>query len=712
MKYYLITLSAMLFALCSFADEGMWIPSLVGQQKLDEMRKKGLKLSAEDLYSINHASLKDAIVLFGRGCTGAVVSDKGLLLTNHHCGFGSIQRQSSLEHDYLTDGFWAMSLDEELPNQGLSVTFLVRMEDVTEKVLAAVKDGMNESERQQAIGEASKALIEEAVANTHYQAEVRPLFNGNQYFLHVTEVFKDIRLVGAPPSAIGNFGGDTDNWAWPRHTGDFSIFRIYADSNNMPAEYSKSNRPYRPAKFLEISTDGVDKGDFTMVYGFPGSTRQYLPSFMADLIANVSNPSKIDIRRQKLDILGADMAADPKVRIQYASKYAGVANAWKKWDGETRGLQRFGALEKKEAFEKDFQVWAVANNTGYQKLLGDYRLTVQEMEPFQRWTDQFFEAVWNLDIIRYAAGFRTLAGMDKTKTEEIRTEAGRLKTAAPGYFKDYNLPTDKKLLSAMLEHFRANVEGPELPDIYRFISDKFNGDIDAYTIWLYENSFLVSQQRVTEFLESYKASKSKAILADPAYQLMISFFNKYSTGYQANYTALNTRLDSIQRIYMKAILQMESDRVLFPDANSTLRISFGVVNDYYPRDAVYYYYQTTLEGILEKDNPDIYDYKVPERLKELYAAQDFGRYGEEGTQYVCFTAANHTTGGNSGSPVLDAEGRLIGLNFDRNWEGTMSDLMYDPDMCRNIVLDIRYCLFIIDKYAGAGHLIDEMQLTD
>jgi hypothetical protein len=354
----------------------------------------------------------------------------------------------------------------------------------------------------------------------------------------------------------------------------------------------------------------------------------------------------------------------------------------------------------------------VENNTGYQKLLGDYRLTVQEMEPFQRWTDQFFEAVWNLDIIRYAAGFRTLAGMDKTKTEEIRTEAGRLKTAAPGYFKDYNLPTDKKLLSAMLEHFRANVEGPELPDIYRFISDKFNGDIDAYTIWLYENSFLVSQQRVTEFLESYKASKSKAILADPAYQLMISFFNKYSTGYQANYTALNTRLDSIQRIYMKAILQMESDRVLFPDANSTLRISFGVVNDYYPRDAVYYYYQTKLEGILEKDNPDIYDYKVPERLKELYAAKDFGRYGEEGTQYVCFTAANHTTGGNSGSPVLDAEGRLIGLNFDRNWEGTMSDLMYDPDMCRNIVLDIRYCLFIIDKYAGAGHLIDEMQLTD
>jgi hypothetical protein len=702
----------MLYALSLHADEGMWLPSLVGQQKLDEMRKKGLKLSAEDLYSVNQSSLKDAIVLFGRGCTAAIVSEEGLILTNHHCGFGSIQRQSSLEHDYLTDGFWAMSQAEELPNQGLTVAILVRMEDVTDKVLANIQPGMSESERQQTISEAGKGIVKEAVGDTHYQGEVKPLFNGNQYFLYVLEVFKDVRLVGAPPSAIGNFGGDTDNWVWPRHTGDFSIFRIYADSSNMPADYSPSNRPYKPKKFLSISTDGVDKGDFTMVYGFPGSTRQYLPSFMVDLIANVSNPVKIDIRRQKLDILGADMSADPAVRIQYASKYAGVANAWKKWDGETRGLNRFDAVEKKESFEKEFQAWTATNKNGYVKLLGDYRLMVEELEPVQVWVDYFSEAVWSLDIIRYAAGYRNLAAMDKSAGEDARKEVEKLRNGAAGFFKDYNLPTDKKLLTAMLVHFRESVEAPEQPDIYHFIKDKFDGDIPAYADWLYENSFMVSNRSVDAFLAEYKAGKNKQITGDPAYQLMMSFYRKYSAGYMGRYQQLNSRLDSIQRVYMKAIMEMESDRVLFADANSTLRISYGVVKDYYPRDAVYYYYQTTLDGILEKNDPAVYDYRVPERLKELYAAKDYGPYGQDGTMYVCFSAANHTTGGNSGSPVLDAEGRLIGLNFDRNWEGTMSDLMYDPDMCRNIVLDIRYCLFIIDKYAGAKHLVEEMTIAN
>lgn len=712
MKYFILILNLLLILTDIRADEGMWLPSLIGQQKMDEMRKKGLKLSAEDLYSINQASLKDAIVLFGRGCTAAIVSGDGLIFTNHHCGYGSIQRQSSIEHDYLTDGFWAMSREEELPNQGLTATLLVKMEDVTDRVMSQLNPGMNESERQRAVGEFSKTLVAEATANTHYQGEVRPLFNGNQYFLYITEVFRDIRLVGAPPSAIGNFGGDTDNWVWPRHTGDFSIFRIYADSSNMPAEYSASNRPYHPKKFLEISIKGVDKGDFTMVYGFPGSTRQYLPSFMVDLMANVSNPVKIDIRRQKLDIMGADMASDPKVRIQYASKYAGVANAWKKWSGETRGLSRFDAIEKKEKFEKEFQSWTLARNNGYDGLLGDYRLMAEEITPVQTWVDYFSEAIWSLDIIRYAAGFRNLANLDKTMQADAQKEVERLKNGTDGFFKDYNLPTDKRLLAAMLEHFRNSVESPEWPDIYHFISDKFNGDIKAYTDWLYDESSLVSQVKVLEMLGNYKTGKNKAIVEDPAYRLMISFYNKYSSGYQSLYQLLNSRMDSIQRIYMKAIMEMEKDRELFPDANSTLRISYGVVKDYFPKDATYYYYQTTLEGIMEKDDPDIYDYRVPEKLKELYASGDYGRYGADSTLYVCFTAANHTTGGNSGSPVLDAEGRLIGLNFDRNWEGTMSDLMYDPDMCRNIVLDIRYCLFIIDKYAGAQHLVDELTLKN
>ncbi len=636
MKRILITLLAVMSLFRAvMADEGMWIPSLIGEQKLDDMRRRGLKLSAEDLYSINGSSLKDAIVMFGRGCTGAIVSDQGLLLTNHHCGSGAIQRHSAIEHDYLTDGFWAMNPGEELPNPGLTVTLLVRMDDVSERVLASVKEGMTEAERLLAVAEAAKAIIKEATEGTHFTAEVKPLFGGNQYFLYVNEVFSDVRLVGAPPAAVGNFGGDTDNWMWPRHTGDFSVFRIYADSNNLPAPYSVKNQPYRPKRFLEISLAGVDKGDFTMVYGYPASTRLYLPGEMVSMIAYESNPARIAVRREKLDIMGAAMNADPKVRIQYASKYQGVANAWKKWIGESRGLDRFDAVEKK-----------------------------------------------------------------------------KLKTSAAGFFKDYHLPTDRKLMTAMLAHFREHAGEGGLPGVYAEIDSKFGGDVEAYTAWLYSESFMVTEESVMAFLEGYKPSHAKKLAKDPAYRLMSGFRDKYQDDYSGRYEKLTTRVDSLQRVYISAVLEMRQGRELPADANSTLRVSYGVVNDYYPRDAVYYDYQTTLTGIMEKDDPAIYDYRVPARLKELYAAGDFGRYGQDGVMYTCFTAANHTTGGNSGSPVLNDEGRLLGLNFDRNWEGTMSDIMYDPDMCRNIVLDIRYCLFIMDKYAGAGHLVGEMTLVE
>jgi hypothetical protein len=692
----------------------MWIPSLLGKQKMDEMRKKGLKLSAEDIYSINQASLKDAIVMFGRGCTGAIVSGEGLLLTNHHCGFGSIQKQSSIEHDYLTGGFWAMSHEEELSNPGLTVSFLIRMEDVSDKILAAVNEGMNEQDRQKAIDEAAKPLIAEAIKDTPYQAEVKPLYCGNQYFLYVTEVFKDVRLVGAPPSAIGNFGGDTDNWMWPRHTGDFSVFRIYADSNNRPADYAKSNIPYKPKKFLTVSLKGVDKGDFTMVYGYPARTQEYLPSFMVEMIASDSDPEKVAIRREKLDIMGNSMADDQKVRIQYASKYAGVANYWKKYLGESKGLERFNAVDKKEAFEMNFQFWAQQNGTSYTGILPAYKDLTEDLGPVQTWIDNFSEGPWSLDIIKYAAGYRNLLSMEKPSAEDLQKETDRLKSGIPGFFKDYDLPTDKKLFSAMLERFHQSVDEDELqlPDIFGLIEDKFKDDISAFTDWVYKESIFVDKDRLTEFMEDYTPKKGKKLEKDPVYRVMISFYNKYIKDYSGPYQQLMTRQDSLQRIYMKAIMEMEQDKILYPDANFTLRLSYGVVNDYYPRDGVYYDYQTTLEGIMEKDNPDIYDYRVPERLKELYRAKDYGRYGYEGVMNVCFTASNHTTGGNSGSPVLNAEGELIGLNFDRNWEGTMSDIMYDPDMCRNIVLDIRYCLFIMDKYAGAGHLVREMKINE
>jgi hypothetical protein len=711
-KYYLLLLCSLLYALSSLADEGMWIPSLIGQQKLDEMRKKGLQLTAEDLYSINQSSLKDAIVLFGRGCTGAIVSEEGLLLTNHHCGFGSIQKHSAIEHDYLTDGFWAMSREEELPNPGLTVTLLVRMEDVSERVLAGVSKGMTESNRQKAIDEIVKTIVSEAIKDTHYQAEVKPLFNGNQYFLYVSEVFKDVRLVGAPPSAIGNFGGDTDNWMWPRHTGDFSVFRIYADSSNMPADYAKTNVPYHPKRSLSVSLNGVDKGDFTMVYGYPARTQQYLPSFMVELIAEDSNPEKIAIRREKLDIMGAAMNVDPKVRIQYASKYAGVANSWKKWLGESKGLERFDAVEKKEAFEMEFQSWANSQGKAYSGILAAYQKSTEELKPYQLWIDQFSEAPWSLELLRFASGYRNLVSMEKPKEEDLKKEVDRLKSGIQSFFKDYNLETDKKLFIAMLEHFRQAVSPEEWPEIYTTIENKFKGDMNAYADWVYDESVFVSQDRINAVMANYTVKNGKKLAGDPVYQVMMSFYEKYMKDYAGSYQKLMTRQDSLQRIYMKAIMEMESDRVLFADANFTLRVSYGIVNDYYPQDGVYYDYQTTLTGIMEKDDPDIYDYRVPEKLKEIYHAKDYGRYGNDGQMNVCFTAANHTTGGNSGSPVLNAEGELIGLNFDRNWEGTMSDIMYDPEMCRNIVLDIRYCLFIMDKYAGAGHLVSEMQIAE
>jgi hypothetical protein len=712
MKKLLIFLTIFLSILNCFADEGMWVPSLLGQQKLDDMRKRGLKLTTEDIYSINQASLKDAIVLFGRGCTGAIVSDEGLLLTNHHCGFGSIQRQSSIEHDYLTDGFWAMSRGEELPNPGLTVSLLVRMEDVTDKVLAAVKAGMTETERQKAIDEAAKPIVAEALKDTPYQAEIKPLFSGNQYFLYVTEVFKDVRLVGAPPQAIGNFGGDTDNWMWPRHTGDFSVFRIYADSSNLPADYSKSNLPYKPKKFLTVSLKGVDKGDFTMVYGYPASTKEYLPSEMVELIAEDDNPEKIKIRRMKLDIMGNSMEADPVVRIKYASKYAGVANYWKKWLGESKGLERFDAVEKKQAFELAFQSWADKKGEAYAGILPAYKEYTLDLAPVQEWVDYFSEAIWSLDIIRYAAGFRTLAAMKKPAKEDFQKEVDKLENGMAGFFKDYDMATDKKLLSAMIEHFHSSVDAENYPDIYLFIDKKFGGDINAYTDWVYSNSVFVSEDRMKVFMNDISPKNADKLAEDPVFKAMMSFYQKYSSAYMQPYQDLMARQDSLQRIYMKAIMEMEKDKLLYPDANFTLRVSYGVVNDYTPQDGVYYDYQTTLEGIMEKDDPEIHDYRVPERLKELCKAKDYGRYGHDGVMDVCFTAANHTSGGNSGSPVLNGDGELIGLNFDRNWEGTMSDIMYDPDICRNIVLDIRYCLFIIDKYAGAGQLVREMKIDE
>ncbi len=697
------------------ADEGMWIPLLLEGYTIEDMHKKGLKLSAEEIYSVNKASLKDAVPIFGGGCTSAVVSDQGLLFTNHHCGYGQIQSHSSLEHDYLTDGFWAMSQEEELPNPGLKVRFLVRIEDVTDKVLETTSPDMEEGLRNQIIQAKIEEIKAEATKDTHYESRVVPFFAGNQYFLFVTEVFKDVRLVGAPPSAIGKFGGDTDNWMWPRHTGDFSVFRIYANKDNEPAEYSPDNIPYQPKKHFTISLKGVEKGDFTMVYGYPGSTQQYLTSYAVDLTQNTSNPHKIKIRRSIIDIMRQAMEADPKVRIQYASKYARVSNYWKKWKGENKGLQRLNAIQKKQNLEENFIKWINKDEDRkqqYAHLLPEYEKLYKEFSPIQLAIDYLNEAAFGPEIVGFASHFKSLAKVDKeTDQDKIDKMVADVLKKSKGFYKDYYLPVDKRVFEAVMNLYYQNIPEKHQPAIFRWVEKKFDGDMEKYTDYVFSESKLVNEKKLKKFLDDFKWRDAKKIEKDPAFVLYNDIINVFVNVLRSDYYRINNQISRLDRDYIRGLREFKKNKRFYPDANFTLRVAYGNVEGYRPRDGVKYIHYTTIDGIIAKDNPDIYDYRVPEKLKELHAAQDYGQYAKDGQLYVCFLATNHTTGGNSGSPVINAEGELIGMNFDRCWEGTMSDIMFDPDMCRNITLDIRYALFIIDKFAGANHLINEMDIV-
>jgi len=715
----LIILSGLLcFTNITNAGEGIWLPILLEQLNEVEMQEMGMKISAEDIYSINKSSLKDAIVIFGGGCTAEIISDQGLLLTNHHCGYGSIQRHSSLEHDYLTDGFWAMNHAEELPNPGLTVTLLIRMENVSLQVLKDVTENMSEAIRDSIINSHINIIKEEAIKDTHYKAKVKPFYYGNEYYLFVSETFKDIRFVGAPPSNIGKFGGDTDNWMWPRHTGDFSMFRIYVDSSNNPAEYSENNVPYKPKYHIPISLNGFEKGDFTFVFGYPGRTQEYIPSYAIKMITQFENPARINLREKKLDIMHNSIIKSDLVRIQYASKHARVANYWKKMIGENRGIKKLDAINKKIAFENNFVKWAnqtPERNIKYGQLIPEFKKLYLELTPFNLAMDYLTESGFGIEIVRYAGNYSSLISTSKNKKaskEDISTLAKNLKSGAKNYFKNYQVSIDKEMLSELLKIYYNNLDRNYLPSIFNKIEDKFNADFNEYADYVFKKSFMTSEKKVDKFLDKYKSKKYRKIEKDPAYELISSFREYYYNNLQKKYNLLNAQLDSMQRIYMKAQMEMQPNKRFYPDANSTLRVHYGNIKDYYPRDAVHYKYYSTLSGIMEKEDPEIYDYVVEDKLKELYNSKDYGKYGDsDGTMHVCFTATNHTTGGNSGSPVMNAEGQLIGINFDRNWEGTMSDLMYDPDQCRNISLDIRYCLFIVDKFAGASHLVDEMTIV-
>jgi hypothetical protein len=699
------------------ADEGMWLPLLLKQLNEPDLQKNGLKLSVEDIYSINKSCLKDAIVQFNGGCTAEVISDKGLILTNHHCGFSQIQAHSTVQNDLLTKGFWAMNQSEELSNPGVTATFIVRMEDVTQKVLTGIPGDMKEEDREKKINERMEALQEEAKKGTSYGAFIRPFFYGNEYYMFITETFKDVRLVGAPPSSIGKFGGDTDNWVWPRHTGDFSIFRIYADKDNKPAEYSKDNVPYKPKYVIPITLKNVEKDDFTMVYGFPGRTTEYLTSYGVEIFQNQSDPDKVKIRETRLGIMAAQMKKSDNVRIQYAAKYSGLANYYKKWQGEINGLKKADAIGIKKAFEKEFLAKLSLNpgaNREYETLFPDFEQKYKSFKVLTRQKDYYAEALMGIESVSYALGFNEVVeGLNNGKSQaDVQKGIDKLKAGVAGFFKNYDRSTDKEIAQALLRLYYSDIPKEQQPAIFRTIEQEYNGNFEKYVQSCYDRSAFVSPDKANAMLD--KIGKNyKKVKKDPIYQLMLSCYTKYTTDVKPAVTTLDLEITHLNKIYVKGMRELVTSKKYYPDANSTLRLAYGKVEGYYPRDGVYYDYYTTLTGLMEKENPASEEFLVDPKLKDLYVKKDYGRYADKnGELHIAFCASNHTTGGNSGSPVFNGYGELIGTNFDRDWEGTMSDIIYDPKLVRNIVLDIHYTLFVIDKFAGAGYLLNEMKINN
>ncbi len=703
----------------SKADEGMWLPLLLKSLNEAEMQSMGMKMTAEDIYSVNSGSLKDAIVHFGGFCTSEVISDNGLLLTNHHCGYGQIQNHTTLKNNYLEDGFWAKDRSEELPNPGLTATFIEYIEDVTKKVLKGTDaPNLTEKERQSLIDGNISKLKNEMGLKSYQDVVVRPFFKGNQYFMFVTVTYRDVRLVGAPPSSIGKFGADTDNWEWPRHTGDFALFRIYANKNNLPADYSEDNIPYTPKHFLPISISGVEENDFTLVFGFPGRTDQYLPSVAVEQLVDVLNPAKIGIRDKALKIIDAEMRANKQVKIQYASKFASIANYWKKWKGESQGLIETNAIDKKQKREKDFMSVVDKNrmlNRKYGLLLKKFEKEYKDIEPYALTRDYYGEVFGrNVDLFRMTAYLNTLVERYEKNGESAYNDyKDRLLDYMRGVYKNYRASIDQKVFGELLELY---VLGVPLKKVTQPIAnariqykvDDFKGLADK----LFNETFIKDFDLIVEVFERSPEAAVKLIKEDPAYIFGMEVRNAYNEHAAAKYNEIRPRIDELQRKYMEALMEVFPNDRFFPDANGTMRVTYGNVKGYKSNDGKRQYHQTFLDGVMKKYVPGDYEFDVPKKLIELHENKDYGRYKDDkGRMPVCFLGSNHTTGGNSGSPVIDANGNLIGLNFDRVWEGTMSDINYDPRICRNIMVDARYILFIIDKFAGAEHLIKEMKIV-
>ena len=693
------------------AAEGMWIPLFLKKLNESQMQSLGMRITAEDIYSVNRSSIKDAVVLFGGGCTGEVVSPQGLLLTNHHCGYSQIAAHSTLENNILENGFYARNRSEELINPSLSVTFIKRIEEVTDQVLKGVKPSMKAEERAKKIRQNIEHVKKTAKIEPWQNVELKSFFKDNRYFLFVRETFNDVRLVGCPPASVGKFGAETDNWIWPRHTGDFSVFRIYADRDNRPADPSPDNVPYRPDHYLPVSLDGFDEGDFTLVFGFPGTTNEYLPGIALEQTM-VRNPVKVGLRDIALKSWGEAMAANDTVKLQYANRYVSAANAWKKWQGESLGLARTGAVAKKDAYQAAFLDSLAARaqwQKAYGNLLPDLEAAYRELLPYGIAYDATSEYNYLSDgcaLMGLLARYRSMLAQGKVDD----AQAAALLRQAKERVEKHRVAIDGKTFAPLTRFYCREMPEDLLPETVKQAVEAFQGDFSALGERLYASPLFTPAGLGNVFSIRRTEELDKVLQADAAYRFFRSIIENYSQAVYPKYAELNTLINDRMRDYMKAQMEVFSDRAFFPDANMTLRASYGQVRGMQARDGLAYLPQTFLEGVMEKYVPGDREFDLPEKLIELYRAKDYGPYAQDGRMPVCFIATNHTSGGNSGSPAINADGELIGLNFDRLWEGTMSDLNYDPSICRNIMVDIRYVLFLIDKLGGAGYLVDEMTL--
>jgi len=701
-----------LISFISQADEGMWIPSLVEKLNIQKMNSMGCKLSAEQIYSINKSSLKDAVVALDHGsCTAEVVSADGLLLTNHHCGFDEIQAHSSVEHDYLNDGFWAMTRDQELNNPGKSVTFLIRIEDVTDQVLKTVTNDMDDETRLAKEREVASKIEKEARGDTNYEARVRNFFENNKFYLFVYETFRDIRLVGTPPQSIGKFGGETDNWMWPRHTGDFSMFRIYCGPDGKPADYSKNNVPYHPKYFLPISLKGIEKNDFAMVMGYPGTTTRYRTSSEVKYTMNVVNETRVKIREAKLAIIRNYMATSQKARIQYASKFARSSNYYKYSIGQNKGLEALNVIEKKGTIEEDFTNWVNASPERKEKYGNALKLirtsyeSIDEKVAFEYIREAILRGP---EIFSFASEASSLyEALKGSKKEKIISATEELRASLDKYFKDYDATTDMKITGTLLKLYSENVAPKYIPEFCKQASAKYKGNFNAYAKRLFDKTIFADQTKMEAFLKSPSANKLSKDMAFTAMQSLFETMDKISE----DLSKTKADLAKGRRLFVEGLIEMNKDKIVYPDANSTMRLTYGTANGYIPRDAVYYEYFTTLKGYIEKGIPGDVDFDFPKKLADMYKKMDYGRYADkDSTLHTCFTTNNDITGGNSGSPVINADGHLIGIAFDGNWEAMSGDIAYEPLLQKCICVDIRFVLWTIDKFAGASHLVDEMKI--